>query len=217
MELEKQVSGLAAVVEKIFELENSDAIFAVFYFEKQNQVLLIARSQKDTFEVNKVLMPFGGGGHTHAASALMKDMQGEHVYNNLKKYLKSAVLPAIKAEDIMTKQVDVLGENISLMDASIYLENVNHTGAPVINETGAMCGFLTLRNIMKGRKANQMHAPVKAYMTKKVITGSMNMNLRDIENIFYNNNIGHLPIMHVNRLVGILTRTDFLNYLGKDE
>lgn len=215
MELEQQVGGLAAVVEKVFELENSDAIFAVFYFEKQNEVLIIARSQKDSFEVNRVLAAFGGGGHIHAASALLKNMTGTHVINNLQKYLNSSIMPAIKAKDLMVSQVKTINEKISLKEASIILENINHTGAPVLNDQSEMVGFLTLRNIMKGRKVNQMHAPVKAYMTKKVIVGNLDMNMHDIEKIFYNNNIGHLPIIHANRLVGILTRTDILNHMSQ--
>ncbi len=213
MELEKQVGGLAAVAEKIFEVENPDAFFAVFAFRKENQALVIARSQKEVIAVNKILKIFGGGGHAQAASALFKNEPGRLVYETLEEYLKTALIPAVTASRIMSKDVSVIREDWSLMEASIFLEEISHTGAPVINEAGKLAGFMTLRDIMKGRKAEQMHAPVKAYMTRKVISGRPKTTIREIETLLFTNNIGHLPIMEGERVVGIVTRSDYLNFI----
>ena len=66
-ELDKQVNGLSAVVEKIFEVENPDAMFGVFAFRKENQTLIVGRSQRELIDLNELLEVFGGGGHTSAA------------------------------------------------------------------------------------------------------------------------------------------------------
>ncbi len=213
MELEKQVGGLAAVVEKVFEIENPDAIFAVFTFKKETQSLIIARSEKKDIDLKRILKVFNGGGHPSAASALLKNCSGPDVIENLEEYLQRNLLPAVSAEQIMSKQVAVINENWTLKEASIFLEKTNHTGSPVLNNTDELTGFMTLRDIMKGRKAEQMHSPVKAYMTKNVITGSENTTIRDIEKFLFSNNIGHLPIVDNKRVIGIVTRSDYLGYI----
>ena len=99
------------------------------------------------------------------------------------------------------------------MDASINLENINCTGVPVINSGKQLTGILALRDIMKARKSDQMHSPVKAYMSRKVITAEKDTTLRKIEKILYKNSIGHLPVMDKGEIAGIITRTDFLKFL----
>jgi tRNA nucleotidyltransferase (CCA-adding enzyme) len=215
MELPQQVQGVAAVVEKVFEVEDADAIFSIFYFEKQDDVLIVARSSKDTIPVNQLLEGFGGGGHTKASSALIKDTQGTHILNVLEKYLDSSLVSAVKVSELMEPEVYTIPETWTLMKTSIYLEEIEHTGAPVVNEKEELVGFLTLRDIMKGRKSNQMHAPVKGYMSRKVIAASINSTVRDIENLFYTHNIGHLPVVGGGKVLGIITRWDYLNHLKK--
>ena len=213
MEMERQVGGLAAVVEKVFEVENTDAIFAVFSFKKEKDAIIIGRSQKPTIDLNSLLSDFGGGGHPAAASALLKKQSGSEVLERLIEHLHESLIPAIIAEKIMTRDVGVIREDWSLLEASIFLEGINHSGAPVIDEKGKLTGFMTLKDIMKGRKGNQMHAPVKAYMSRNIITGKKNTTVREIENLLYKNNIGHLPIEDNGRLLGIVTRSDYLEFI----
>jgi tRNA nucleotidyltransferase (CCA-adding enzyme) len=215
IELQNQVSGLAAVIEKIFEVEKAEAIFCVFYFSRSNDSLIIARSAKDTIKLDKILKYFGGGGHEKAASALIKDQSGMMTFANLEEHLKSTLQPAITAADIMKSDVTALKDSMTLLEASLLLEKTNHTGAPVLTQRGQLVGFLTLRDIMKGRKSNQMHSSVKGYMATKLITAPKTVTIREIEELLFKNNIGHLPIVQGKSLVGIVTRTDYLSFIGK--
>ena len=213
VELEDQISGLASVVEKVFDIENPEAYFALFYIKKRNTTLIIARSRKDSIKLNDLLSEFNGGGHEKAASAKVKGGSGEEVYSSLLDHLSSKLENARTASELMTKEVRCIDENESMMNASIFLENLNCTGAPVTGSDMQLTGILTLRDIMKARKSQQMHSPVKAYMTRKVITAEKNITLRKIEKILYKNSIGHLPVMDNGKIAGIITRTDFLKFL----
>ncbi len=213
VELEDQISGLASVVEKIFEIENPDAFFAVFYLRKRKTTLIIARSKKDRIKLNQLLSHFDGGGHEKAASAKVKGGTGEDVFNELIEVLSSNLENARTAEDLMTKDVYCIDENEKIIDASMYLENINCTGAPVINSSNELTGILTLRDIMKARKSQQMHSPVKGYMSRKVITVEKSTTLSGIEKLLYKNSIGHLPVLDNGEIAGIITRTDFLKFL----
>lgn len=217
IEIEDNVGGLAAVTEKIFEIEHADAIFSVFYFKNRNNALIVARNNKDNIRLDEIMAHFGGGGHERASSALIKDQSGMMVFAMLEDHLKKSLQPAAVAEDIMITDVDVIRESMTLMEASIFLEEVNHTGAPVLSEKGEIVGFMTLRDIMKARKANQMHAPVRGFMSTNVITATRDLTIREVEEILFQNNIGHLPIAQGRSLIGMITRADYLRFMEADK
>jgi tRNA nucleotidyltransferase (CCA-adding enzyme) len=112
----------------------------------------------------------------------------------------------------MSRQVDTIDESSSLLEASFFMEQISHTGLPVVSGDHRLTGFITLRDIMKGRKARQMSSPVKAYMSRQLITASPSATIREIEELLFGNNIGHLPILEGDRIIGIVTRTDYMNY-----
>lgn len=212
-EMKEQVSGLAPIVEKVFEVENADAIFILFGLQKAKKTLIIARSQKESINVSDILSPFGGGGHTRAASAQLKGQWGEEIYERFILSLKESLRPAVKAEDLMTTDVLVIQNEWSVLDASLFLEKVGHTGAPVLTESGEVCGFMTLRDISKARRSDQMNAPVKSYMTRKVHACSKDDGVKDLERFFLKYNVGHIPVVEGSSLVGIVTRTDYLKHM----
>ena len=214
-ELDKNVDGLAAVVEKIMEIQNPDAYFAIFFIQRSETIFLIARSQKEKIDLHALLSVHGGGGHQFAASAKISGREGKKFYEDFIVYLEQSLEPAARAQDIMTKNVFTIYDTTSLMDASMFLERVDLTAVPVVDKEGELTGLISLRDIMKGRKQGKMHAPVKAFMSKPVIsTGSM-ATIREIERIFYKHKISHLPILDEGKLLGIVSRWDYLHFQKK--
>lgn len=216
-EIENEAEGIGAVVEKVFEVENQDVYFGVFHFAKKKKTLIIARNQKDNIHLNEILKDFGGGGHEKAAAATVKNEFGKAVYDNLLIYLDKILAPAVTAAEIMSRPVEVISHSVSLLEASKYMEEISHTGLPVVDTDRHLVGFLTLRDIMKGRRADQMHAPVKGYMSKRLITAPPDVTIRQVEELLFGNNIGHLPIVTEGQIVGIVTRTDYLNYRNTED
>jgi tRNA nucleotidyltransferase (CCA-adding enzyme) len=210
LELDRQVSGLAAVIEKITDVKNPDAYFAVFFIPKNNTALVIARSRRSRIDLHEILAPYGGGGHQSAASAKLNAGDGRLFYDELREYLERSLAPALRARDIMSREVFSVNENQSLLEASKYMEQVNHTGLPVLDNEGKLNGFLSLREIMKGRKNSQMSSPVRAYMIRNVISAPPGITMREIERLFFRHHIGHLPIVENNALAGIVSRGDYL-------
>ncbi|HPB47963.1 MAG TPA: CBS domain-containing protein, partial [Exilispira sp.] len=83
-----------------------------------------------------------------------------------------------------------------------------------VDDNLKITGFISLRDIMKARKSSEMSSPVSAYMRKKVITGTPSMNIKEVEEIFQKYNIGHLPILQDDILVGIVTRKDIIESIS---
>lgn len=210
LELDEQVSGLAAVVEKIMDVKNPDAYFAVFFIRKNNTALVIARSGKPKIDLHEILAPWGGGGHQAAASAKICGQDGPEFYAAFPAALEKSLAPALRARDIMTREVCSVGENATLLEASILMEEKNHTGLPVLDGEGRLAGFLSLKEIMKGRKNSQMNSPVRAYMIRNVISAPPDATMRELERLFFRYRVGHLPILEGGRLSGIVCRGDYL-------
>jgi len=212
IELIENVPGLAAVVERVMENQNPDAYFAIFSILSEETVLIIARSQRKTIDLDTLLSAYGGGGHQLAASAKISGFGGLKFLEEFRSYLEGSLKPADRALDIMTKNVFTIHETTSLVDASMFLERVDHTAVPVVDKEGNITGLISLRDIMKGRKHGKMHAPVKAYMSRPIISASSSATIREIERVFYKNKISHLPIIDEGKLLGIVTRWDYLQF-----
>ena len=217
LEIEENIPGLAPVVEKIMDIENPDAYFAVFFVRKNSTILVIARSQQPQIDLHVLLGHYGGGGHPLAASLMLRSQEGPLFYDNFLNYLERSLAPATCARDVMTRNVFTINENISVMNASMYMEETNHTGLPVLNNNGKLTGFIGLRDIMKARRVSQMHAPASAYMAKNIISSHPDITMREVERLFYKHRIGHLPILEDDTLTGIVTRGDFLEYKKNSE
>jgi tRNA nucleotidyltransferase (CCA-adding enzyme) len=209
-EMERQVGGLAAVVEKVFDVESPDALFAVFAFTRDNETLIIARSQAPGVDVSHLLRAFGGGGHAQASSALLKGHPGRSTFHALQACLKTMLADAMSATAIMETHVETIRHNWSLQDAARFLEDSDRGGMPVTDPGGKLCGYLSLRDIIKARRGGQMTAPVSSHMVRRVVSGSPSSSLREIENLFFTHTIYDLPIVEEGRIVGIVTRDAYL-------
>jgi len=212
LELEENVAGLSVVVEKIMEMQNPDAYFAVFSLPRDKTIFLIARSQKKAINLEALLSPYGGGGHKLAASAKIQSSEGLKFYEEFRLSLENSLEPAATVKSIMTKNTFSIDDTSTLIEASMFLERVDSSAVAVINRFEGVCGLISLRDIMRGRKQGKMRAPVKAFMSKPIISVETNATMREVERIFYKHKISHLPILEEGKLLGMVTRWDYLQY-----
>jgi tRNA nucleotidyltransferase (CCA-adding enzyme) len=219
LELEEDSLGLGAVIERIFEVENCELLFGLFHFRTSGRMLIIGRNSADDIRLDEIFAEFGGGGHAQAASATVKcegAEAGKELAARFLGYLELALVPAPTALDLMSRDVKTLSPRMTMTEAAKFLEEVSHTGAPVVGEGGQMLGVLTLRDIQKGRKTGRMASPVSAFMSTKVVSAAPAATIREIDELFYELNIGHLPVLVDGRLAGIVTRTDILRHKKRD-
>jgi nanoRNase/pAp phosphatase (c-di-AMP/oligoRNAs hydrolase) len=71
--LDKKVPNLAAVVNMYRKIVNVDALFVVFSSDDRHSI--IGRSGVDNIDIGQVLSIFGGGGHSGAGSASVKNAE----------------------------------------------------------------------------------------------------------------------------------------------
>lgn len=212
--LPEQVPGLNLVAERLAHVEQADGLFCIFELQREKQHLIIARSNHPGLDVAFVLGLFGGGGHPQAASALLKKSEGVPVLDMLRKTLELRTSQTSTASSFMEKPRLVVKDDWTLMETALCLEAENQSGAPVLDKDGKLVGMVSLRDIQKGRKANAMKSPVRAYMSHKVLTLPSTASTHDIEAFFMQHEVNRVPVMDGQIMVGLLSRSECLRQIN---
>ncbi|NLG32397.1 MAG: CBS domain-containing protein, partial [Syntrophomonadaceae bacterium] len=211
---EEFISGLDVVTYQLMEVENCDVVFAVA--SMQGKIHVVGRSRTGNVKVNEILKELGGRGHEKAAAAIIRGKETEKVVDLINGYLGELVQPALLARDIMSTPVKTIPMQTSIEDAGRIMLRYGHTGMPVIDQ-GKMVGVISRRDVDKAKLHNLGHAPVKGFMTTAVMSAAPDATVSEIHRIMVEYDIGRLPIIENNRLVGIVSRTDIIRTLhGED-
>lgn len=118
-----------------------------------------------------------------------------------------------KLEKFMTTEVFVVKENdlVELVAKIMEWRNIHHI--PVVDDNNKLSGLITKTNILeiKGQDTNIIVA--KDIMVKHIITVDSETSIEMANKIMKDNNIGCLPIIELEDLVGILTKNDLSKLL----
>ncbi len=207
---EEFVSGLALLTHHLAEIERSDAVFCVVVMDDRTHI--VGRSTLPEVNVKDILTRFGGGGHHAAASATVKNADVEGIAAELLGVAQGMVRPPLLAGDIMTSPVKTVTPEISIDEANRIMLRYGHRGLPVV-AGGDLVGVISRRDVEKALRHNLGHAPVKAYMSRNVLTVSQDTPVTEVQTLLIENNVGRLPVVQNGHLVGIVSRTDVLKTL----
>ncbi|ALB46694.1 sigma 54-interacting transcriptional regulator [Clostridium beijerinckii] len=117
----------------------------------------------------------------------------------------------MKVKELMTKKVLVLKPNNTFEEAAkLFIEN-GIDGAPVVDRDGKLISIVTKTDLMKAIfNKLEMNTKLETLDLKKVITINSEMNIEDV--LKYN--VGRLPVIDKNnKIIGMITHTDFINDL----
>jgi CBS domain-containing protein len=140
----------------------------------------------------------------------------------------------MRAHQIMTQKVITVGADTSIVEAVNTMLKHHISGLPVVDAAGKLVGiisegdFIRRAEIGTQRKrgrwltflvgtdqiaadfAHEHGRKVGEIMTADPLTVTEDTPLEQIVQIMQSDNVKHLPVVRGNRLVGIVTRSDFL-------
>ncbi len=215
------VRGLSGLASELLELMEIDALLLAHEYQKKsgNRLSIIARSQIPETNLNDILATFGGGGHSKAASASLKDVNSQEILSQVVEELKKTIPYPPTARDLMSSPVRTIPPDTTIEEAHRILLRYGHSGLSVVDTSGELVGIISRRDLDIALHHGFAHAPVKGYMSKNLKTISPDTTLPKIEALMVTYDIGRLPVLEDGKLIGIVTRTDVLRELheGKEE
>jgi nanoRNase/pAp phosphatase (c-di-AMP/oligoRNAs hydrolase) len=202
------VSGLSLVVNMYRQILNVDAAFGVFALDG-DRCLVIGRSESDRINIAAVMRHIGGGGHPGAGSAMLKSMDPAVVEQRLRVLVGESYQASTQIQALMSFPVFTLPPEMTMANAYKKLRGKGYKGAPVTDD-GKLVGILSTRDFKKIKKKNDLKRPVKAFMSQKVVTILSRKSPEDAAHMMIKHNIGRLPVIEEDKIVGIFSRSDAL-------
>jgi tRNA nucleotidyltransferase (CCA-adding enzyme) len=155
---------ISTLAHKLRDLYEPAALFLIV--DLGVNIQMVARSSSDAIDVGKIARQFGGGGHSKAAAALIRDVTVAETREQLLRVLQSEVRPSTTVADLMSHGVYTLSPDTSVAEAAQTMRRYGHEGFPVVGENGRVLGMLTRREIDKALQYERGDAAISHYMRK---------------------------------------------------
>jgi CBS domain-containing membrane protein len=135
-------------------------------------------------------------------------------------------MKGLRVRDLMTKEVRTVGRNDKVTDADALMDSARVRHLPVLDDAGALAGILSRRDVYRtalrrtfgyGEKALDQilgNLVVKELMTSRVETAAPGDALEDAARRMLEKGISSLVVVEGERVVGILTESDFVRHVA---
>ena len=211
LELKDYVDNLAVVVHMYREILNVDAAFGIFRDKERDQCMIIGRSNVDGFDIGAIMRGMGGGGHPAAGSAVLKSVNPDAVKDIICELIQGNQQASVQIGDLMSFPVFTVSSKTSMKKVAFMLREKGCTGFPVVEE-GKLVGIISRRDFKRVKKESQLRGPVKAFMKTDVITIAPGKSPTEAARLMVKYDIGRLPVVENENIIGILTRSDTMLY-----
>lgn len=211
IEIRGHVDSLALVVRLIGEVLNTDAAIGLFCDGERNRCMVIGRSSSETLNIGSLMRHLGGGGHPGAGSALLKGVNPEAAEEKIIGLIKGHQQASVRVSDLMSFPVVSVRADTPMSDVAQLLRREGCTGLPVIDE-GLLVGVISRRDFKRVRKERALSSPVRAFMTPRVLTIAPDKSPGQAVGIMMKHDIGRLPVVDGDTVIGIVTRSDIMRY-----
>ncbi len=211
MDIEGHIPGLAEVVSMYRNVVNVDVAFGIFRDARNDRCMVIGRSGVDSFDVGAVMRIMGGGGHAGAGSAMIKSATPDGIEAWLSEVIKDYRQLPVQISDLMSFPVDSVSPDTPMEEVASILDQKGYSGMVVLDGE-KLVGIISRRDINKLNKKIQWRSPVKAFMSRKVITVTPMHSVAEAMRILIKHDIGRLPVVENDRVIGIISRSDAMIY-----
>jgi len=209
----RPVEEIATLAHKLRELYEPSAVFVLVQLNGNLQ--LVARGTTDAVDVSEVARRFGGGGHTRAAAALVRNAKLTDVRRRVLEMLPEVVAASVRVADLMSFGVQTVRPNEQIKSVAKRMARSGHEGFPVV-ERGRVIGLLTRRAV--DRALQHGLGSVRAYevMEAGEVTVTPQDSIEVLQQRMMRSGWGQIPVVDAQgKLLGIVTRTDLIKRWGQ--
>lgn len=217
LDTEGYTPGLSSLASHLLALTESDTLLLGNFYslrgEGRERLTVIGRTQIQGVDLNALFQPLGGGGHPRAAAVTLRTTEPAMLLEQLQTDLEAQLPQPPTARELMSSPVRTIRPDTTVNQARRLLLRYGHSGLCVADEQGQLVGMISRRDLDIALHHGFGHAPVKGYMSAPVRTIAPDTLLPEIESLMVTYDIGRLPVVEAEQLVGIVTRTDVLRQL----
>jgi tRNA nucleotidyltransferase (CCA-adding enzyme) len=212
--VEKYVGDFAVLVHKLKDIENLDVVFALARMD--DRIYLVARSRIPEVNVAEIAAHFGGGGHSNAASATIRDLTIIQAEDRLLEVLRSSIKPFPTAENLMTSPVIFVGSEATVGQAAGTMVRYNINAMPVIETGSSIVGIINRQVAEKAIFHGLENQSVREIMSLDFAIVKPDATLLEIQTHLVEQQQRIVPVVSEGEVVGVITRRDLLNFLLSD-
>jgi CBS domain-containing protein len=120
------------------------------------------------------------------------------------------LLIPLKAENVMTTEVAVMNESASVKKAAEVMAQEG-VGAIIVTVEGKAIGIVTERDILKRivvEDKNARKTKLEEIMSSPLVTIEPNTDLEEAARLMFEKKMKNLPVVHENRLIGLINLQD---------
>jgi len=206
------ITDLASIVQKIVRMENLDVFFTVVLMG--TKINIIARNRIPEVDVGKLLTEFGGGGHSYAASAKVENQTLPQVELRLLELLTRQLTSIQVTKKLMSSPAITIDAARPCEDAAKLMTRYNINSLLAVDgATGAYEGYITRQVVEKLQFHKLGKQAVREYINSEAMRVAPDADLKEIEEKIIEAKQRVLPVMENGRILGVITRTDLLDYL----
>ena len=132
----------------------------------------------------------------------------------------------LRVKDVMNRDVQVVKRNDQLSVADTLMKQGRIRHLPVLDEDGLVCAVVSQRDLFRGallralgygsraEEAMLRQVPVKEAMSAEIHTIGPDATVADAARVMIERKIGCLPVVEGEKLLGIVTETDFVKLVA---
>jgi len=199
--------GASAVAGDLLAATAADAAIVIAHMDRKT--LVFARADAHVDVGVALQRALDGGGHARAAFA-RTTLDPHAAFDRIMAELPACVTPPQRARDIMSSPVVTIHEDARVAEARQLLARHKHNGMPVVDDAGRLLGVISRRDIEHALRHDLGDAAVSGFMTRPALTATPDATLGELESIVLEHDVGRVPIVVGEALVGIVTRTDLV-------
>jgi len=213
---------ISSVAHRLRETLTPAGLFVLVQLSQDVQ--LVARSSHEDIDVSLVARELGGGGHSLAAAALVINSDVATEAQRIKTLLPQIVKPMARVSEIMSYGVHTISPATTVAEAAQLMQRSGHEGYPVVDpDTSNIMGLLTRHAVDRAMSHELVYLPVSRIMKAGPFTVRPSTSIERVQELMLREGWGQIPVIADSsdpeemdkQPIGIVTRTDLLNYWFK--
>ena len=123
-----------------------------------------------------------------------------------------------QVSEIMTTKIEIIQTSQSAKEAARKMLDKNVSSLLAVDEEGKSMGIVTERDITRGVCIHDVLSKefkILHLMTSPLLTISINSSIEIAANLMLQKKVRHLIVVDGNKTVGIVTATNFIDYLNE--